>query len=49
MTIVGDEDTPHGMVWVPTARGPYGELEDWQLVQREVAAEHDVRLWKLFR
>lgn len=37
--------SPDGMVWVPTARGPYGELEDWKLVPRHAAGDWDVRQW----
>ena len=44
MTTVGDDGAP-GRVWVPTARGPFGELENWRLVPKEVAADWDVRVW----
>lgn len=46
MTIVGAEDAPDGMQWVPTARDIYGELTDWKLVRREVAHEWDCRVWR---
>ena len=45
MTFIGDDGAPEGMMWVPTARGPYGELEDWKLVPVDQAAEWDVRRW----
>ena len=38
-------ETSEGMIWVPTARGLFGELKDWQLVRQEVAAEYDIRRW----
>ncbi|MFD4420248.1 hypothetical protein ACFWN7_01940 [Agromyces sp. NPDC058484] len=46
MTFIDDDDAPEGMVWVPTARGIFGDLEDWKLVPVEAAADWDVRRWK---
>lgn len=47
MTFVGgDDDVDEGMVWVPTARGIYGDLTDWKLVSEENAADWDVRAWR---